>query len=306
MHLAKRERRLLMRGSLTCVEVNSDEQVSASDSVVDHQPSPRSDVPLTHRHRRADKLAQAVKDWRGRSNSVKSTASTVGSFSTAPSSFDVRVGQPANVMGTPVVRVESEPLDVHVFVFTDLVLLASPLDVDHDLGKGTEECSMKPLEGFGLSRIISVLDEIDRRSCITLDIIPLTYQELEEGRVHSSGSVVTIALSQRTSVGGRTELGEWLLPFRQCCQYTLKSLSCLSTKGFLVHGATSEPEVQKPVLSILASGLPFPKSPSMQIEESQHGRVVDSEQEEREERGWWSKRFHDVFFELSKQDVSQC
>ncbi|KAF8834263.1 hypothetical protein BDN67DRAFT_1072748 [Paxillus ammoniavirescens] len=303
VHLAKRERRLLMRGPLTCVEVNSDEQVLAPNH---GQHSPRSDVPPSQRHRRADKLSQAVRDWRGRSNSVKSTASTVASFSTAPSSFDVRMGQPANVVGTPIVRVESEPLDVEVFVFTDLVLLASPLDVDHHAGEGTEECSMEPLEGFGLSRILSVLDEIDRRSCITLDLVPLTCQELEEGHVHSSGPVVTIALSQCTSVGGRTGLGEWLPPFRQCCQYTLKSLSSLSTKGFLVHGTTSEPEMQKPVLSILASGLPFPKSPSMQIEESQHGRVVDSEQEEREERGWWSKRFHEVFFELSKQDVPQC
>lgn len=42
----------------------------------------------------------------------------------------------------------------------------------------------------------------------------------------------------------------------------------------------------------------------MQIEESERGLVSDSEQQEREERGWWSKQFHEVFLELREQESS--
>lgn len=155
VHLVHRERRLLIRGSLTCVQVSNDEQVVSIEPLADSQTPPRSDVP---RIRRADKLSKAINVWRGRSDSVKSTASTVVSFGTAPSSFNVHVGQPP-ALGTPVVRVESEPVDVEVFVFTDLVLLASRpcLDGRNEVDDG---CEMEPLEGFGLSRVVSVLDEI--------------------------------------------------------------------------------------------------------------------------------------------------
>ena len=65
--------------------------------------------------------------------------------------------------------------------------------------------------------------------------------------------------------------------------------------------AASATAVQQPVLSLLAAGLPLPKSPSMQMAELACG---GSEQQEREERGWWSKRFHEVFAELSVQEVA--
>lgn len=101
-------------------------------------------------------------------------------------------------------------------------------------------------------------------------------------------------------------LSDWLAPLRHCCQYTLRALSSLSATNVLVNRAVSVMEAQKPVLSILAAGLPLPKSPSMQLEESERGLARDSEQQEREERGWWSKRFHEVFSELSKHDAAAC
>ena len=102
-------------------------------------------------------------------------------------------------------------------------------------------------------------------------------------------------------------LGDWLVPLRRCCQYTLGALSSLNTTHVLVdRAAASATGTQKPVLSILAAGLPFPKSPSMQMDESERGMAGDSEQQEREERGWWSKRFHEVFSELSAQETVPC
>ena len=348
-HLVHRERPLLIRGSLTCVHVSSDEQTVSFEPLADSQTAARSDTFPSQRTRRADKLSKAVNVWRGRSNSVKSTASTVVSFGTAPSSFDVHVGQPA--LGTPVVRVESEPVDVEVLVFSDLVLLASRLAPPGG-GNGDDDAyALEPLDGFGLSRVISVLDEIgasgvslwcfgvvlgliymlgtlflhddttrhddgsDRRTCITLDLAPLTTRALEEGYVQSTGPVVTISLSlpharQRARISGSggggeracAPLSDWLAPLRQCCQYTHRALSSLNTTHVLVDRAASVAGPQKPVLSILAAGLPFPKSPSMQIEESERGLAGDSEQQEREERGWWSKRFHEVFAELNAQE----
>jgi hypothetical protein len=160
LHLVHRERRLLVRGSLTCVQVsNDDDQAMSLAPLADSQTASRSDVSVGQRPRRTDKLSNAVNVWRGRSNSVKSTASTVMSFGTAPSSFDVHAGrQPAALgMGTPVVRVESEPVDVEVLVFSDLVLLA--------LGGGDDACEWTPVDGCGLSRVVSVLDEIGERWC---------------------------------------------------------------------------------------------------------------------------------------------
>ena len=160
VHLVHRERRLLICGSLTCVQVSNDETTLSLDPPANVQTASRSDISVfpDRRTRRADKLSKAINVWRGRSNSVKSTASTVVSFGTAPSTFDVDLGQiqqPA--LPTPVVRIESEPVDVEVVVFSDLVLLATRLSAG---GDGVEACDLEPLGGFGLARIVSVLDEI--------------------------------------------------------------------------------------------------------------------------------------------------
>ena len=325
-HLVRRERRLLLRGSLTCVHVSNDEQAPSLEPVADNHGAPRAEVPSGPRVRaRADKLTQAIGAWRGRSNSVKSTTSTVVSFGTAPSSFEVHVAQrQPGLGGMPMVRVESEPMDVEVMVFSDLVLLASRSGGGND-DDDDGACDMEPCEGFGLARVVSVLDEIgasvfffflrgvsrslDRRACITLDLAPMTSRALEEGYVQSTGSVVTIALSLPHTQGARSSserarapLGDWLAPLRRCCQYTHRGLSSLSPTHMLVDRAASATEAQKPVLSLIAAGLPLPKSPSMQMEESARGLASGSEQQEREERGWWSKRFHEVFAELSVQE----
>lgn len=157
VYLVHRERHLLIRGSLTCVQVSNDEQVSSSEPLSDSQTNSRPDIPQDQRIRRTDQLFRAVNVWRGRSDSVKSSASTVVSFGTAPSIFDMHAGQPA--LDAPVVRVESEPMDAEVFVFKDLVLLASCLSLGEN---GVDACDLEPLKGFGLSRVVSVLDEIGK------------------------------------------------------------------------------------------------------------------------------------------------
>jgi hypothetical protein len=78
-------------------------------------------------------------------------------------------------------------------------------------------------------------------------------------------------------------LKEWLVPLRQCCQHALKSLSSPSGKNYLAH-ASKESKISQSVLSILASGLPFPESHSMQLHGVELGQAGDAEQQEREER----------------------
>ena len=73
----------------------------------------------------------------------------------------------------------------------------------------------------------------------------------------------------------------------------------------LEHGPEVDLEVDthQSVLSIMASGLPLPKSPSVQLEEVAHGESGNPRQQEREERGWWSLRFQQVLREMQRRDA---
>ena len=97
--------------------------------------------------------------------------------------------------------------------------------------------------------------------------------------------------------------------FVRCHAYTLRSLSFPSHTGaYLPHGphVDLEGDTQKSVVAILNTGLPLPKSPSVQGEQMDRlrtmGRISDTDQE-REERGWWALRFQQVLREMQRQDA---
>lgn len=99
---------------------------------------------------------------------------------------------------------------------------------------------------------------------------------------------------------------KWRTAFEQCHHSTLRSLSFPSHSGaYLAHGPGVDLEVdtKQSVMSILASGLPLPKSPSLQMDEVKQGILGDATQLEREERGWWALRFQQVFRELQRQEL---
>jgi hypothetical protein len=73
--------------------------------------------------------------------------------------------------------------------------------------------------------------------------------------------------------------------------------------GSRTSGAELEMDARCSLGSILASGLPLPKSPSFQKEEEAKGVVADAVQMEREERGWWSLRFQQVLHEIQRMDI---
>ncbi|KAG2119448.1 Dbl homology domain-containing protein [Suillus clintonianus] len=308
-----RDRRLLMHGPVACARVENDDDlpVMRPSTNLHGFPEPLKSPSPDLRPRHNERLSNALKGWRGRSGSVQSTASTAASlqsFRTAPSSFDFRSESQVGSRNSPLLRIESPAVDIRLFVFTDLIVM-TPTTNHHDDSQRTS-ADLRILDDFGLSRILSVTDETDRRSSISLDIVPLTAEELERGYANSKGRVLTVSLSHGTSRSSVSEasmqcavLKDWLVPLRQCCQHTLRSLSSPSAKGPLAH-ASKESEISQSVLSILASGLPFPKSPSMQLHGVEQGQAGDAEQQEREERGWWSLRFHEVLREIRGQEVA--
>lgn len=96
----------------------------------------------------------------------------------------------------------------------------------------------------------------------------------------------------------------WLLAFRKCCTATLRKLTFpgvdqsedafnLSDRAFDTHAAVS---------SLVASGLPIPRSPSGTFPDMRGGLGSTFTGDEREERGWWSLRYRQVFREFQRQD----
>lgn len=98
----------------------------------------------------------------------------------------------------------------------------------------------------------------------------------------------------------------WISAFQQCFRFTLRSASLPSRSKSFVYDLQSDydHDTQQTVFSLLASGLPLPKSPSAQLVDLQHGQPGDIRRQEREERGWWSLRFQQIFRELQRQDMS--
>lgn len=135
--------------------------------------------------------------------------------------------------------------------------------------------------------------------------------EIETGVIPEQTSVVSVFLTcdmpdTKPSTDNSLALVKWVEAFSRCHQFTLRSLSFPSHSGaYLAHGTNVDLELdtRQSVMSILASGLPLPKSPSVQIEEISLGQVADVLQQEREERGWWSLRFQQVLREMQRQDL---
>lgn len=94
-------------------------------------------------------------------------------------------------------------------------------------------------------------------------------------------------------------LEPWLLALRQCSQSTLRKLV------FPGHQDTCSDQLvdtHLAISSLIGSGLPMPRSPSGQLPKiggTEGDRFIG---DEREERGWWSLRYQQVFREFQRQD----
>ena len=94
-------------------------------------------------------------------------------------------------------------------------------------------------------------------------------------------------------------LEPWLSALRRCSQSTLRKLI------FPGHQDTCSDQLvdtHLAISSLIGSGLPMPRSPSghlPQIGGTEEGRFLG---DEREERGWWSLRYQQIFREFQRQD----
>jgi serine/arginine repetitive matrix protein 2 len=84
----------------------------------------------------------------------------------------------------------------------------------------------------------------------------------------------------------------------------VRSLSFPTHSGrYLAHGPSVDlaADTKGAVVALLAAGLPFPKSPSIHIEEEARGALAPGVAVEREERGWWALRFQQVLREMQRR-----
>lgn len=124
----------------------------------------------------------------------------------------------------------------------------------------------------------------------------------------STFRVVDLVLPHLTGNSGSEVLQDWLLAFRQCSQTTLRKLTFIGIGhqdgGLLSEWSDRTMDTHLALASLVGSGLPIPRSPSGTfpdtLEESRDFRQGLGD--EREERGWWSLRYQQVFREFQRQD----
>lgn len=142
---------------------------------------------------------------------------------------------------------------------------------------------------------------------VELDLLPLKQTDLQSGMIPDDRNIITVRLSP-SSRSVKEETGSMQDALRRCYAHTLRSLSFPSHSGqYLPHGphVDIEQDTQKSVMSILNSGLPLPKSPSIQLADPGRAGTADplnDHDKEREERGWWALRFQQVLREVQRQD----
>ncbi|THH18555.1 hypothetical protein EW146_g2465 [Bondarzewia mesenterica] len=312
---------------------------SFGPATVDELRSPGSKVSRAVQNgsvQRQSRLINAVKGWKAspslRSDSLRSTASSTFSTdtyltvssSTPPispmspfdSSRDTAISEstgkwsgnrtlPSSQQNFSTLSASTSDslkhTPVQAFVFTDLIVLASSTrnankSQANATGNEAERETWSLLDDSGICRILGVVEE---RENIILDLLPMDTDDLQTGVIPDSVPVISITFTVPSSsstgkVFNSTTVKDihtkWLSAFRHILP--------------MGQNVDLDLDSQQSVMTILASGLPLPKSPSVQIEEVLLGIGSDSQEQEREERGWWSLRFQTVLREMQKTDIS--
>ncbi|KAJ3746083.1 hypothetical protein DFH05DRAFT_1483662 [Lentinula detonsa] len=286
-NLARRDRRLLCHGQLLCLNLNQDFTNDSRRTSSLSKTKKDSD--------RANRLVDAINDWdirRSRSGSVKSN----NSASTGISFRSVETSSPP------------PPPQLSVLVFSDLVVLATariPLrdNSNHQEQQGLERWTI--CDDLGVARILGVEEmdsngtnaNADESPLITVDLLPIEY-DLNKGSSCVGTRLETLQFQLPFNASPSNPSREtWISAFQRSAQSTLRNLSNpgFSQTGGDIEGPNQllEQDRRRILESILQTGLPFPKSPSLQLADESMGRggISDSMQMEREERGWWSLQF---------------
>ncbi|KAF8063386.1 hypothetical protein FPV67DRAFT_1782886 [Lyophyllum atratum] len=350
--LATRDRRLLYQGTLNLIDVEANEPSAAPGSSRISRYFPPGSLRSANTANRTSKLGTALNPWdtgRARSGSASSGASfssfrtsSSGVSSHTPATPDspffssFRIPMPKgrlNQARLPNIKMPASPspaprtssstpshgTPIQVFVFTDLVVLAAPVSTSSEV----EEWTL--LKHIGTMRPLDVqVQEKDAYdpNTITIEALAVDSHKLNQATTMDDGSIFLLRLavpsddaSAHTDDGPpasdrETARDSWISAFRRCQKFTICSLSTPSRS----HDPQLDTafDEQQTVLSLLASGLPLPKSPSVQMADVRQSmarggegavEAYDATMQEREERGWWSLRFQQVFREVQRRDL---
>ncbi|KAL5522024.1 hypothetical protein ACEPAF_1880 [Sanghuangporus sanghuang] len=323
--LVRRERRLIAHGALQRVHVSErTKDLLEGTSFVDV--SSRERVYRTTvqpgRRRRANSL-----------DSCLSEAASMTSISSAASGLSLNeednvqykfhrngaVGMDGRIHGqrfgararaTDTHREKTRMASVYAFVFTDLAIFTT-MNSRNSI-EGNRKQTLELLNDIGVCRVISVADysgNLGYEHLIGVQVLPMDIEELDKGLL-SDASATSLFLhlpSSGSSAPRNLEARQrWSTAFEQCFRFTLRSISFPAHSGkYLALGRDSgqDENTRQTVMSILASGLPLPKSPSVQIEELEKSAAQDASLREREERGWWALRFQQILHEMQRDEL---
>ncbi|KAF8151716.1 hypothetical protein B0H34DRAFT_728735 [Crassisporium funariophilum] len=196
----------------------------------------------------------------------------------------------------------SLPTPVHAFVFSDLVLLAQPRQTSD------EEPQWVLLHDIGIFKPLSISQRNGQKdqeaAVIYLEAIVLDAEQLNESTEFRSSCLKNVTLVTPLLPPGDCDkievMGPWLEAFRQCRRSTLQKLAFPAHQDGL--GSDQILDTHLAVSSLVGSGLPMPRSPSGHFPEILGTNGKGFAGGEREERGWWSLRYQQVFRELQRQD----
>lgn len=310
----KRERRLRAHGPLYLLSSNPTGDNSVSpDQAANGRTRGRTNDPRSQR--RAASLDSGLSTASSASSIVSSASSTCLNNSETISS---RRHQ----------RQPSSHARIYAFVFDDLVLVTHHSQRNNVNGEDTWELAAE----IGVCRVLAINQHAGASFCFTvhvrksdtgiqqenrraffLHLYPVEQNAINTGIAPDSSSfyvAMQVPSSRRsradpsnTDVPHESETLElWWRAFQRCCSSSIRSLTIPLHSGTYLSDTSSEENNttnQQTVMSLVASGLPIPKSPSLQLAEPQTTRSLA----EREERGWWSLRFHEVLRDLQSREA---
>ncbi|KZV70929.1 hypothetical protein PENSPDRAFT_606685 [Peniophora sp. CONT] len=319
--LASRERRLLARGRLLRQHYGSTGPDTAARPkshafgsalmrarMAEQQNRPFDDTLQTRSHREGSSYStdssvlSPASPFTATSSSLPDTPATTDDFDVPDihSPHDDRYTRPRSTLLHLRAQAPSKQSTLHVFAFTDLVLLCStirPVDA-----QSTQIWRL--LDDIGISRVLGVKRE---GGALVLDLLPIDADDLKSGVDPETAPVAAATLTVPTTSTSGVPLdvedatARWASAFDVCAQHTLRALAL---PAWLAQRVDSHSDAHS-MMAILSSGLPLPKSPSVQLSDIGRGRGGDTVQQEREERGWWSLRFQSVLREtLGRQDAA--
>ncbi|GAA5900899.1 uncharacterized protein JCM6883_004692 [Sporobolomyces salmoneus] len=258
-----------------------------------------------------------------RPDSMISNSSSVYSDTSnkaASSAFDSNVAtrRPAR----RVVKTKAKETTVYVFVFSDLVVLATKVPTPTAAfgsrsRRGIQEPSYRAIETVGLSRVLGVSDlsgKTEHEHLIEIDLLPIREGQDQAPLSLSNTSLASsIYLTLPPASSSRSPLPptasyecqvkeriRWLQAFERSYLFALRSLSFPSLLASFTQ--PTSPSERLSCASYLDAGI-VPKSPSQQyLEKLARGEnsetTEDGSELEREERGWWAVRLKKVRKEM--------